>query len=104
MIRSALRFRTFTRVLLLVASVLCCVALPARGAAYQQPPPPQDEFVAVGDAPAPEQLPAAPLLIAAYVVVLAGLFAYVISLSRRLGGVQRDVERLEGDLKRRAQR
>jgi hypothetical protein len=88
----------------LVLSVVCCLTLPARAGAYQQPPPPQDEFVAVGDSPAPDQLPAAPLLIAAYIVVLAGFFAYVVSLSRRLGGVQRDVERLEGDLKRRAQR
>ena len=101
MIRPALRFRTFTRALLLVLSV-SCVAIPAPAGAHEQPPS-QDEFVAVGDAPAPEQLPAAPLLIAAYIVVLAGLFAYVISLSRRLGGVQKDVERLEGDLKRRAQ-
>ncbi len=66
-----------------------------------QPPQPQDEFVPVGNSPAPEQIPAAPLLIGAYVIVLAGLFAYVVSLSRRLGAVQRDVERLEGDLKRR---
>ena len=43
----------------------------------------------------------ATLLIGAYVVVLAGLFAYVVSLSRRLGAVHRDVERLEADLKRR---
>jgi CcmD family protein len=54
----------------------------------------------VGNSPAPEQIPAAPLLIGAYVIVLAGLFTYVFSLSRRLGAVQRDVERLEGDLRR----
>jgi CcmD family protein len=74
------------------------VAAPAM--AQGQPPEPQDEFRPVGNNPAPEQIPAAPLLIGAYVVVLAGLFAYVVSLSRRLSAVQQDVARLEGDVKR----
>jgi hypothetical protein len=78
---------------------LCCVSA-APLAAQAQPPEPQDEFKPVGNNPAPEQIPAAPLLIGAYVVVLAGLFAYVVSLSRRLSAVQQDVARLEGDLKR----
>jgi hypothetical protein len=69
--------------------------------AQNQPPEPQDEFKPVGNNPAPEQIPAAPLLIGAYIVVLGGFFVYVVSLSRRLGAVQRDVDRLEGDLKRR---
>ena len=69
--------------------------------AQSQPPQPQDEFVPVGNNPAPEQIPAAPLLIGAYIVVLGGLFFYVLSLSRRLGAVQQDVSRLEGELKRR---
>jgi CcmD family protein len=76
----------------------CAMAAPA--AAQSQPPQPQDEFVPVGNSPAPEQIPAAPLLIGAYVVVLVGLFAYVVSLSRRLSAVQHDVARLEGDVKR----
>ncbi|HEV8394675.1 MAG TPA: hypothetical protein VGQ37_10395 [Vicinamibacterales bacterium] len=70
-------------------------------AGQNQPPQPQDEFVPVGNSPAPEQIPAAPLLIGAYIVVLGGLFFYVLSLSRRLGAVQQDVQRLEGELKRR---
>jgi len=90
-----LLMRTVARVAVLV---LCCAAV-APAAAHGQPPP-QDEFKPVGNSPAPEQIPAAPLLIGAYVVVLAGLFTYVFSLSRRLGAVQRDVERLEGDLRR----
>ena len=72
----------------------------ATGTLAAQPPAPQDEFKPVGNSPAPEQIPAAPLLIGAYIVVLAGLFAYIVSLSRRLSAVQHDVERLEGDLKR----
>lgn len=82
-----------------MAAVLLCGTVPHAFAA--QPPAPQDEFKPVGNNPAPEQIPAAPLLIGAYIVVLGGLFAYVISLSRRLGAVQQDVQRLEGEIKRR---
>ena len=81
-----------------VAAVMVCGA--AASPAMAQPQP-QDEFKPVGNSPAPEQIPAAPLLIGAYVVVLGGLFAYVVSLSRRLGAVQQDVARLEAELKRR---
>ena len=84
----------------------CVAAVVIGGAAAStalaaQPPQPQDEFVPVGNSPAPEQIPAAPLLIGAYVVVLGGLFAYVVGLSRRLGAVRQDVERLESEIKRR---
>jgi hypothetical protein len=79
--------------------MLCGAGAPPAMAA--QPPQPQDEFKPVGNNPAPEQIPAAPLLIGAYVVVLGGLFAYVVGLSRRLGAVRHDIERLEGEIKRR---
>ena len=83
-----------------VALSLACVAGPA--AAYAQPPQPQqqDEFVPIGDLPPQDQLPAAPLLIAAYSFVALALFTYLISVSRRLGRVQRELERLEADLKK----
>ena len=77
---------------------LCCAAA---APALAQPPQPQDEFKPVGNNPAPEQIPAAPLLIGAYIVGLGGLFFYVVSLSRRLGAVRQDVERLESEIKRR---
>ena len=79
--------------------VMSCAA--AAPAALAQPPEPQDEFKPVGNNPAPEQIPAAPLLIGAYIVVLGGLFFYVVSLSKRLGAVRQDVERLESEIKRR---
>jgi len=84
-----------------VALLLACGPGVPLALAAQQPPAPQDEFKPVGNNPAPEQIPAAPLLIGAYIVVLGGLFFYVVSLSRRLGAVRQDVERLEGELKRR---
>lgn len=68
----------------------------------QQPPQPQqqEEFVPIDELPPQDQLAAAPLLVAAYAFVVLALFAYVLSVSRRLGVVQREIERLESDLKR----
>ena len=68
--------------------------------AQQQTPQRQEEYVPIEELPPQDQLPAAPLLIGAYVFVVAVLFVYLLSLSRRLGVVQREVERLETDLKR----
>ena len=63
-------------------------------------PKQQDEFVPLDQLPPQDQLPAAPLLIAAYAFVALALFTYVISVSRRLGRVQRELDRLESDLKK----
>ena len=65
-----------------------------------QPPAGQSEFVPVDSVPLTDQLPAAPLLIGAYSVVLLALFFYVLSVARRLNTVQREVQRLETDIKR----
>ena len=84
-----------------------CVAAQTPAPAAQAPPsnsPPQpqqqDEFIPVDQLPPQDQLPAAPLLIAAYAFVLLALFGYVLSIARRMTNVQREVERLESDLKR----
>jgi hypothetical protein len=68
----------------------------------QQPQQPQqqEEFVPIDELPPQDQLPAAPLLVTAYAFVVLALFAYVISVARRLGAVQRDLDRLQSDLKR----
>jgi hypothetical protein len=63
-------------------------------------PEPQDRFKPLDDLPPGEQLPAAPLLVSAYAFVMLAFFAYVLSVARRLGGVQREVERLERDIKK----
>ena len=56
--------------------------------------PGQSEFIPLNELPAAEQLPAAPLLIGAYVFVWAAMLAYVWSLWRRLGKVERDISEL----------
>lgn len=82
----------------LLLALACAVApldaqTPAR-------PEQQDEFVPVTEVPPEDRLPAAPMVIGAYAFVTLALFGYVLSVSRRLGGVKRDIERLEADLKR----
>ena len=72
----------------------------ARVTLLAQQPAPVEEFVPIDQLPPQDQLPAAPLLVAAYAFVVLALFAYVASLVRRLGGVQRDIDRLQADLKR----
>jgi hypothetical protein len=74
----------------------------AQGPPAQQPQQPQqqEEFLPIDELPPQDQLPAAPLLVTAYVFVVLALFAYVVSVARRLGAVQRDLDRLQSDLKR----
>jgi CcmD family protein len=59
----------------------------------QQPPPKaaQDEFVPLDQLPPQEQLPAAPLLIAAYSVAWLAVAGYLFSIWRRLDRVDRDI-------------
>ena len=78
--------------------VLVCAA-PAVTAA-QQPPDQQEQFLPIDQLPPQEQYPVLPLLVGAYVFVVVVLFVYVFSLARRLTVVQREVERLDADLKR----
>ena len=59
-----------------------------------QAPPGQSEFVPINELPPSEQLPAAPLLIGAYAFVWVGLLAYLWSIWRRLGKVERELATL----------
>jgi len=85
---------------LLVVAVACSGGPQNTAAAAQQPPEQQNEFIPIDELPPTEQMPAAPLLISAYAFVVIVLFLYLVSVSRRLTVVQREVERLESDMKR----
>lgn len=63
--------------------------------------PGQSEFIPVNELPASEQLPAAPLVIAAYLFVWAAMLFYVWSLWRRLGKVERDISEVSQLLSKR---
>ena len=81
---------------------LCLFAVLCAAPSFAQQPPPerQSEYVPVDSLPQKEQVPAAPLLIGAYVVVLVAFFVYLLSVARRLQKVQAEITRLETDMKR----
>ena len=86
--------RRVKRLLALVLSALALLAaLNADGApvSAQQPPQAPEGFVPAGDLPAREELPAAPLLIAAYAVAWILIFGYLWSIWQRLARVERDI-------------
>ena len=91
---------TFLRRLVLIVAL--AFGLPAGPAlvSAQQPTEQQGQFVPAESLPQREQMPAAPLLISAYAFVMLVLFAYVLSLSRRIGAVKTDLGRLESEMKR----
>jgi len=80
-----------TFVMALAAALVAATS--ARGAAQQAQPQgqAQTEFVPVSQLPAQEQLPAAPLVIAAYSVVWVVMFVYLASIWRRLQKVDREL-------------
>ena len=87
--------------LMMLCVLLAGAAFPAAGWGQPSAPPEQlDEFVPIDQLPQAEQIPAANLLVAAYAFVWLAVFAYVVSVSRRLGTVEREMERLERDLTR----
>ena len=61
----------------------------------QQPPTPPEGFVPASSLPSQEQLPAAPLLITAYVFVWVLLMVYLWSIANRLNKVEREMQTLQ---------
>jgi CcmD family protein len=78
------------RVLIAVAAL---VMLAVAGSAFaQQQPPDQDAYVAVTDADrVQEQLPAAPLVMAAYAIAWLAVFGYLWFLWQRLTRVEKEL-------------
>jgi CcmD family protein len=68
------------------------VAAPAVAGAQQPAPQQQNEFVPVDELPQAEQLPAAPLVIAAYSVAWLATLLYLWSIWRRLQKVDRELD------------
>jgi CcmD family protein len=60
-----------------------------------QPPTQQNEFVPLEKLPPAEQLPAAPLLVAAYAFVWIALMFYMWTIWRRLSKIDADIHALE---------
>lgn len=84
-------FRIFFVLAMFVAGpAVSSVAL----AKERQPQPPAD-FVPVENAPPGEQIPAMPLLGAAYGFIWVGMLGYVWSIARRLQKVEAEIADLE---------
>ena len=64
----------------------------------------QEKFIPISERPAQEELPSATLVISAYSFFVLVLFAYVLMLSRKLGAVSQEMQRLEGEIKKGARR
>ena len=80
------------------AALLLLVCLTGGTAGAQQPPssptPAQEGFVPVDQLKPQEQIPAAPLVMAAYAVAWIAIFVYVWSIWERLGRVEREIAEL----------
>jgi len=85
-----------------LTSVLWFVLLaPVVLAAVQQAPPAQSEYVPIKDLPPTEQMPAAPLLIAAYAFAWIAVMFYLFTIWRRLNKVETEMHALAAKTTRR---
>lgn len=92
--------RMLKSMLALLAIVTALQAGPVLAFQPDVPPEPQDQFVPISEVPPQDQLPAAPLLITAYSIVLLVFFAYLVSLARRMSAVRREIDELASTLGR----
>jgi len=74
---------------------MCAVLLVSTSAFALQAPAGQGGFVPMNSLPPADQLPAAPLLIAAYAFVWVALMVYLWSIWVRLGRVEREMQALQ---------
>jgi CcmD family protein len=74
---------------------LLSILLVAAPALALQAPAGQGEFVPMSSLPPADQLPAAPLLVAAYAFVWLALAGYLWSIWSRIGRVERDLQALQ---------
>lgn len=80
------------RAVITVLAMLVMLVAAAGSAMAQQPPADQDGYVAVTDLDlAQEQLPAAPLVMAAYAIAWLAVFGYLYSIWQRLTRVEREL-------------
>ncbi len=81
--------------LLRILFVLAALAVPSVAFSNETQPKPPADFVPVENAPPGEQIPAMPLLGAAYGFIWVGVFGYVWSLASRLRKVEAEIAELE---------
>ena len=77
-------------------TIYLAVVLLANAVVFAQPG--QSEFQPVTEIPASEQLPSAPLVIAAYAFVWLAFMVYVWMMWRKLGKVDRELSHLSAQI------
>lgn len=83
----------------ILMSAFALATTPALGAMQPAGPPAQDGFVPASQLPpATEQLPATPLVAAAYAFMWVATLAYVFLLWRRLAAVDRELTTLRNEI------
>jgi CcmD family protein len=82
------------RLRVVLTSLLLLLLIAPAALAVQTAPPGQSEYVPITDLPAAEQMPAAPLLIAAYAFVWMAVLVYLWTIWRRLGKVEAEMREL----------
>ena len=92
---SALRSRTVRVIGVFLVILIGLVSINV-GVVDAQPEPGQEEFVPMDEVPPEDQLPAAPLLVTAYVIIWFLVIGYLWLLWRRMSKMEREV----GDLSR----
>ena len=93
------RWRVVLLWILLAAGPAAHVSLSAQEQPAKRPA--QDEFVPLSELPPQEQLPAAPLLIAAYSVAWIVVAGYLFSIWRRMGRVEQELAEVSRRLQQR---
>jgi hypothetical protein len=81
----------FRPIAVVIFAVLIVAPAALRASQPQPPPDAKQEYVPVDPAAEQEQLPAAPLVIGAYSVVLVALVLYLWSIWLRLSRVEREI-------------
>ena len=86
--------------ILRVLAVMWCLGLAAPlSLAAQGQPAARDEYVPISELPQDEQLPAAPMVVAAYTFVWVAFVAYVFTLVNRTKKLEADLKTLEKEVR-----
>lgn len=85
-------FKRLLRILSIVVALVVMMPAPSVTAQTQKPPAGQEGFVPIDElGDVKEELPATPLIAAAYGIAWAAVLMYVFSLWRRLNQVEREL-------------
>lgn len=87
------------RLLALLIALAIAASVAAQNAQPQRPAP-QDEYVPIDQLPPQAELPAAPMVVAAYTFVWVAFLLYMFTLVKRVARVETDLRELEQRPKR----